>query len=75
MPIYEYKCDDCGTKFEKLLRSIDAAQPDCPSCNSEKLTMQLSTFAAHSATGASASPDLPPCASGACPTPGLCGRN
>ena len=20
MPIYEYKCDDCGTRFEKLVR-------------------------------------------------------
>ena len=23
MPIYEYICDDCGTKFEKLVRSGD----------------------------------------------------
>ena len=75
MPIYEYQCDDYGTKFEKLLRSMDAAQPDCPQCDSGNLTMQLSTFAAHSGSSAQASPALPPCASGACPTPGLCGRN
>ena len=24
MPIYEYICDDCGTKFEKLVRNGDA---------------------------------------------------
>ena len=25
MPIYEYKCQDCGTKFEKLLRRSSEA--------------------------------------------------
>ena len=23
MPIFEYLCDDCGTKFEKLVRNRD----------------------------------------------------
>ncbi len=23
MPIYEYVCDDCGTKFEKLVRQAE----------------------------------------------------
>ena len=23
MPIFEYRCDDCGTKFEKLVRRDD----------------------------------------------------
>ena len=33
MPIYEYICDDCGTKFEKLVRrSSDVPELVCPSC-------------------------------------------
>src|ERR1022692_4084886 len=33
MPIYEYKCQDCGTKFEKLVRKTsEDAGVECPSC-------------------------------------------
>jgi len=33
MPIYEYKCDDCGECFEKLCLSADEdARFDCPHC-------------------------------------------
>jgi putative FmdB family regulatory protein len=37
MPIYEYKCSHCGTKFE-ILRGISAANEDikCPKCGAEK---------------------------------------
>ena len=31
MPIYEYVCDDCGTKFEKLVRKNGDALA-CPTC-------------------------------------------
>jgi putative FmdB family regulatory protein len=31
MPIYEYKCDRCGSKFESLER-IDTDRSLCPSC-------------------------------------------
>lgn len=76
MPIYEYQCDACGTKFEKLMRSSQTDGPSCPSCEGSKVTRQLSTFAAHANGSTSASPNLPPCAaSGVCPTPGMCGRN
>ena len=75
MPIFEYKCDDCGTQFEKLVRRLDAGQISCPSCSSPKLTQQLSTFAAHSG-GSSSKSALPQCPSGGmCPTPGACGLN
>ncbi|MBL8232991.1 MAG: zinc ribbon domain-containing protein [Bryobacterales bacterium] len=75
MPIFEYRCDDCGTKFEKLLRrSAESSGVECPSCASGHLTQQLSTFAAH-ANGPSAQPAMGSCPSGMCRTPGLCGRN
>jgi putative FmdB family regulatory protein len=32
MPIFEYKCNDCEEKFEKLVLSTTATTPECPSC-------------------------------------------
>ena len=62
MPIYEYKCQDCGSKFEKLVRrSADAEALECPSCGKKHLTQELSTFAAH-ASGSPKEAGLPPCA-------------
>jgi len=46
MPIFEYLCDDCGTKFEKLVRN-GATELNCPSCGQKRLTQQLSVFSAH----------------------------
>lgn len=76
MPIYEYKCQDCGSRFEKLIRrSSDADALECPSCGEKHLTQELSTFAAH-ANGRSKSAGEPMCPSGGrCPTPGMCGLN
>jgi putative FmdB family regulatory protein len=72
MPIFEYKCDDCGTKFEKLVRREDRVL--CPSCGQDHLTTQYSTFSAH-ANGKSAEQAAPSCPGGMCRTPGLCGLN
>lgn len=76
MPIYEYKCDDCGTKFEKLMRrSEGTADLACPSCGQKHLQQELSVFAAH-ANGSPKSDAGPMCPSGGmCPTPGACGMN
>ncbi len=75
MPIYEYKCDDCGSRFEKLIRrSSDASELECPSCGQKRLTQELSTFAAH-ANGGGKSADMPVCPSGRCSNPGMCGMN
>ncbi len=76
MPIYEYLCEDCGSKFEKLVRrSGDSVE--CPSCGKDHLKMELSTFAAH-ANGSPRQSEGPMpggCGSGMCGMPGLCGRN
>lgn len=47
MPIYEYTCQDCGDEFELLVNS--STQPTCPSCQSQRLEKEFSTFAAHGA--------------------------
>jgi putative FmdB family regulatory protein len=75
MPIYEYRCEDCGTKFEKLVRrSADAGELECPSCGKKHLQQELSTFAAH-ANGSSKPAEMPSCPGGRCSNPGMCGMN
>jgi putative FmdB family regulatory protein len=76
MPIYEYRCEDCGTKFEKLVRrSPGAPAVECPSCGQKHLKQELSTFAAHT-NGGSQSPEMPACPNGGpCGNPGMCGMN
>jgi putative FmdB family regulatory protein len=39
MPVYEYQCAKCSTKFEKLSKSFatdKSASPECPKCGSKK---------------------------------------
>ncbi len=43
MPIFEYRCEACGHKFEAIL--FGAQTPECPQCHTDKLEKQLSTFA------------------------------
>jgi putative FmdB family regulatory protein len=75
MPIYEYKCEDCGTKFEKLIRRpTDAEQNACPSCGQKHLHQELSTFAAV-ASSASKTPQMPACPGGRCMNPSVCGMD
>ena len=73
MPIYEYRCQDCGTRFEKLVRASDADGPVCPSCGQKHLNQEHSVFAAHAGTRAQTTPGG--CPAGMCRTPDICGRN
>ncbi len=75
MPIFEYLCEDCGSKFEKLVRRPGAEQVLCPSCGQGHLDQQFSAFAAHSSRDSFQAANMPSCPSGMCATPGLCGRN
>ena len=52
MPIYEYVCDDCKTRYEKIV-SASNGKAACPKCGSKRSTIQFSTFAAHSGNGGS----------------------
>ena len=46
MPIYEYRCQECGGTFEKLRRMSDAdAGTECPYCDSDEVRREMSTFA------------------------------
>ncbi|MBI4844117.1 MAG: zinc ribbon domain-containing protein [Nitrospirae bacterium] len=43
MPIYEYRCNECGEEFEKLVMG-KAPDISCPKCNSKDVTKKLSVF-------------------------------
>lgn len=82
MPIYEYRCESCGDKFEKLVRRAeDALEAGCPSCGEKHLEQQYSTFAARGSAGsdgsftpASTRTDFGGCGAGGCGG-GMCSRN
>lgn len=47
MPIYEYKCPDCGKKFEELVIG-SAPRVICPVCGGESCDKLMSAAAFHS---------------------------
>ncbi|MGQ9546374.1 MAG: FmdB family zinc ribbon protein [Dehalococcoidia bacterium] len=49
MPIYEYKCQECGKVSEILIRSFDSQDVQCPACGGRKLDKLLSASYALSA--------------------------
>jgi len=52
MPIYEYRCPQCGEKFEKIVTAA-AAKVNCEKCH-VPAARQLSVFAAPATSSASA---------------------
>ncbi len=47
MPMYEYRCQKCGKRFEMLRRMQDADRDlECPECRSDEIERLLSTFSA-----------------------------
>lgn len=45
MPIYEYQCEACSHKFEKLQKMSDDPLKICPECGAPKLTKLVSAAA------------------------------
>ena len=45
MPIYEYRCTDCGDDFERLVRSMFSVETiTCPSCGGDHVKKAVSLF-------------------------------
>ena len=43
MPIYEYKCSNCGHQFEKIQKFSDDPLKKCPKCNKNALNKLISS--------------------------------
>jgi len=55
MPLYEYRCNDCGEAFEKVVRFLDAdLTPACPNCESPDTNKLISTTASFGKSEAAA---------------------
>lgn len=46
MPIYEYRCDECASSFETLVRPGHEEDAECPACHGSRLSREMSVFAA-----------------------------
>jgi putative FmdB family regulatory protein len=47
MPVYEYRCQDCGETFDRTepMREHDrSSAPRCPKCNSEHVEQTFTPF-------------------------------
>jgi len=52
MPIYEYVCQECGAKYEILVRSgSKEVQLRCPRCGSTRAEKAISLFGTSAAGG------------------------
>lgn len=67
MPMFEYRCAECGHKFEELVSSADDFV-ECPKCHSAKAEKLLSVFAA---SGSASAGSLPSCARPGCGSGGF----
>src|SRR5881396_3777543 len=45
VPIYEYRCEECGKRSSALLGSFSSPDPACPHCGKPALRRLVSTFA------------------------------
>lgn len=70
MPIYEFECKDCSSRFETLVIKRDESVT-CPQCGSDMLQKLISAHAVGSgapdtACGAAPCAPLPACGTGGC---------
>ena len=72
MPLYEFRCEDCGKLFEKLVNNAETPV-SCINCKSDNVKKQFSVFAARVADARGG--DMPSEACHSCSTPGqgMCG--
>jgi putative FmdB family regulatory protein len=75
MPIYEYRCEDCGQVKEHLQKLSDAPIAECPACGGSHYTKLLSAggfqlkgsgWYATDFKHSQKKPELPPCAASGC---------
>lgn len=77
MPIYAYKCADCGFEQDVMQKISDAVLTDCPRCGKSSFSKQLTAagfqlkgngyYATDFKNGSSKPAPSPACGTGACP--------
>lgn len=72
MPLFEYKCRDCGTAFEKIVATA-TTQVVCKQCESPRVEKLLSVFAVGGASRSKASLESGPCGACGAAQRGMCG--
>jgi len=73
MPLYEYSCTDCTTKFDVLTSFANRDRKQvCPSCESTETKVLVSSFAAFGSTGSEEGSAPVSLGGGGC-GPGCCG--
>ena len=51
MPLYEYRCKECGHLFEKMISFSQADKlPECPNCKGSETQKMVSMFASKGTT-------------------------
>lgn len=82
MPVFEYQCKDCSSKYEIFHKSHTSEEKIvCPVCNSLEHKKLFSSFSA-SVSGSYSSMPVSDCSTGSCGLPatsgcasGMCGLN
>ncbi|MHB0999867.1 MAG: FmdB family zinc ribbon protein [Armatimonadota bacterium] len=74
MPIYEFECRGCGTRFE-VLCSINSGSDGvtCPECESGDIKRLISTFYSKSSSSSGSCSCGSSCGSSSCNCGGSCG--
>ncbi len=78
MPIREYQCTSCDTRFEQIELSSKPPKAVCPSCGGAKVEKLFSAFAVGSDAGGSArmaAAESGPCGSCGAAQRGACGMD
>ena len=76
MPIFEYRCAECDTRFEDLVLNGKAAPVACKQCGGSSVERVFSTFSAQaSSSNGSSMADMSDPMCGRCGGPGPCAMN
>jgi putative FmdB family regulatory protein len=73
MPIFEYRCVECGSLFEKIVNAPDE-RVHCKKCQSLRVEKMLSVFAVVNASRSASLLEPGPCGACGAPRRGMCGE-
>lgn len=51
MPLYDFECEECKERFEKMISSFKLKEVRCPKCDSDKVRKLFSLFSPLSGGG------------------------